>query len=222
MSVFLINNSSTIKKDDAMLKSFFPIFICLSLLAGCSTDAPVSSDLLQEETPTLTKTISSTSAVYRFDNNNEVGSSKLVRNQNGVSLTLNTSELEPGSAETVWWIVFNNPEECVDGCNGEDLSNEAVNGDVIYAAGNVVGGNGTANFAAHLNEGDNDGSIFMGGFGFAGSGLIDAETAEIHLVVRSHGQAIPGMIDEQIHTFNGGCPPNICGDVQFSIHEPPQ
>ena len=189
---------------------------------GCSTDAPVSNNLLQEGTTSLAKTITSTTDVIRFDNNSVVGSSKLVRNQNGVTVTVNTSDLEPGSAQTVWWIVFNNPEECVDGCNGADLSNPDVNGDVIYAAGNVVGGNGTSNFAAHLNEGDNDGSIFEGAFGFPGSGLIDAETAEIHLVVRSHGQAIPGMIDEQIHTFNGGCPPNDCDDVQFSIHESPQ
>ena len=106
-----------------MLKSFFLIFICLSLLAGCSTDAPVSSNLLQEETPTLNKVTSSTSAVYTFDGNIEVGSSKLVRNNNGVSLTLNTSELDPGSAVTVWFVVFNNPGACASDCAGSDLGN---------------------------------------------------------------------------------------------------
>ncbi len=199
-----------------MLKSFFAFFICLSFLAGCSKDAPTSSSLLQEETLTLAKITSSTSAVYSFADNSELGSSTLIRNKNGVSLTLNTSGLEPGSAVTVWWIVFNNPNACVDGCDGTDLGDPNVAGDVIYAAGHVVGNNGTANFAAHLNEGDSGGSLFPQ----PSPGLIDAETAEIHLVVRSHGPFIPGMIVDQIHTVNGGCPPNVCEDVQFAIHLP--
>lgn len=199
-----------------MLKSFFPIFICLSFLVGCSTDAPVSSNLLQEETPTLAKTSSSTSEVISSADGSVVGSSKLVRNKNGVSLTLNTSGLEPGSAVTVWWVVFNNPGACAGDCDGTDLGNPNVAGDVIYGAGHVVGGNGTANFAAHLNEGDSGGSLFPQ----PSPGLIDAETAEIHIVVRSHGPAIPGMIDEQIHTVNGGCPPNVCEDIQFAIYQP--
>ncbi len=198
-----------------MLKSFFAFFICLSFLVGCSTDEPVSSNLLQEETPTLNKP--TTSDVYLFADPTEVvGSSTIVRNQNGVSLTLNTSGLEPGSAVTVWWAVFNNPDDCEGGCNGADLSNPDVNADVIYAAGHVVGGNGTANFAAHLNEGDSGGSLFPQ----PSPGLIDAETAEIHIVVRSHGPAIPGMIPEQIHTLEGDCDPNVCEDLQFAIHQP--
>jgi hypothetical protein len=199
-----------------MLKSFFAFFICLSFLVGCSTDAPVSSNLLQEETPTLNKVTSSTSVVYSIADGSEVGSSKIVRNKNGVTVTLNTSGLEPGSAVTIWWVVFNNPNECVDGCDETDLGNPNVAGDVIYAAGHVVGNNGTAHFAAHLNEGDSGGSLFPQ----PSPGLIDAQTAEIHLVVRSHGPAIPGMIPEQIHTFNGGCPPNVCENVQFAIFQP--
>ena len=199
-----------------MLKSFFPIFICLSLLAGCSTDEPVSSNLLQEETPTLNKVTSSTSDVYLWNSTVVVGSSKIVRNQNGVNVTVNTSGLEPGNAVTIWLVIFNNPSECVDGCDGTDLENPNVAGDVIYGAGHVVGGNGTAHFAAHLNEGDSGGSLFPQ----PSPGLIDAETAEIHIVVRSHGPAIPGMIPEQIHTVEGDCDPNVCEDVQFAIHLP--
>jgi len=200
-----------------MLKSFFPLFICLSLLAGCSTDAPVSSNLLQEETPTLNKVTSSTSDVSLFaDPTVVVGSSKIVRNQNGVTVTVNTSELEPGSAVTIWLVIFNIPGECFEGCDGTDLANPDVAGDVIYGAGHVVGPNGTANFAAHLNEGDSGGSLFPQ----PSPGLIDAETAEIHIVVRSHGPFIPGMIPEQIHTVEGDCDPNVCEDVQFAIHLP--
>jgi hypothetical protein len=188
-----------------MLKSFFPIFICLSFLVGCSTDEPVSSNLLQEETPTLNKP--TTSAVYTFPDPPAVvvvgASSKLVRNQNGVTVTVNTSGLVSGSAVTIWLIVFNNGTS-----GGPD--------DVIYGAGHVVGPNGTANFAAHLNEGDSGGSLFPQ----PSPGLIDAETAEIHIVVRSHGPFIPGMIPEQIHTVEGDCDPSVCEDLQFAIHQP--
>ena len=188
-----------------MLKLFFAFFICLSFLVGCSTDAPVSSNLLQEETPTLNKVTSSTSDVSLIaDPTVVVGSSKIVRNQNGVNVTVNTSGLEPGSAVTIWLVIFNNP-----GTPGPP-------DDVIYGAGHVVGGNGTAHFAAHLNEGDSGGSLFPQ----PSPGLIDAETAEIHIVVRSHGPAIPGMIPEQIHTLEGDCDPNVCEDLQFAIHQP--
>jgi hypothetical protein len=218
VSVLLINNSSTIKKDDAMLKSFFLIFICLSLLAGCSTDEPVSSNLLQEETPTLNKP--TTSPVYTFPDPPAVvvvgASSKIVRNNNGVTVTVNTSGLVPGSAVTIWLVIFNNPEECFEGCNIDDLGNPDVEADVIYGAGHVVGPNGTANFAAHLNEGDTGGSLFPQ----PSPGLIDAETAEIHIIVRSHGPFDPGRIPEQIHTVEGDCDETVCVDLQFAIFQP--
>lgn len=38
-------------------------------------------------------------------------------------------------------------------------------------------------------------------------GLLDAMEAEIHLVLRTHGSMIPGMIDEMRSTFEAGCKP---------------
>lgn len=54
-----------------------------------------------------------------------------------------------------------------------------------------------------------------------GRGLTNPTQAEIHAVVRTHGPVIPGMVDEQIHTFNGGCDPGQpnegqCQDLQFT------
>jgi hypothetical protein len=40
----------------------------------------------------------------------------------------------------------------------------------------------------------------------------------VHLVVRDHGPAKPGMIVEQIHTFDDFCNPT-CTDLQMSVHE---
>ena len=50
-----------------------------------------------------------------------------------------------------------------------------------------------------------------------GEGLTDSFEAEIHLIARTHGEVIPGVVQQQITTFNGGCPPNDCLDVQFAV-----
>ncbi|MFQ5615955.1 MAG: hypothetical protein ACE5GO_05790 [Anaerolineales bacterium] len=93
--------------------------------------------------------------------------------------------------------------------------------------GKVVKSERKAKFSARLREGDASNSLFSGG-----RGLLDALKAEIHLVVRSHGPAIPGQTEDQITTFGGGCNEATgggdgavgfaCEDLQFGIHLPPQ
>lgn len=147
-----------------------------------------------------------------------VGASQLVRAKRSVSMNIWTTGLDPGSAYTVWWIIFNNPEHCGDaGCSGNDLDTPEVKGAVTWATGHIIGSTGTGNFAASLKEGPPKGDTPFGLSGDA-DGLIDATKAEIHLVVRTHGEAIPGLVYEQISTFDGGCDVNFCDDQQFAIH----
>lgn len=54
--------------------------------------------------------------------------SALVRSDNGVAATFHSGGLAPGSTATLWWVFFNNPAACVDGCNAPDLANPAVLG----------------------------------------------------------------------------------------------
>jgi glucose/arabinose dehydrogenase len=124
----------------------------------------------------------------------EVGSSTLTRTDSGISFSLSTSELEAGHAVTIWWMVFNP--------NGP-LS-------VQYAAGHVIDDSAVAEFGGALQEGDTDGVIN------GGPGLLDAQGANVVLVVRDHGLADPGRVDEQIHTI-GACNPT-CTDRQMSMH----
>lgn len=143
----------------------------------------------------------------------------LVRNDAGITMTILTSDLVGGDTYTIWWIIFNNPEFCATphACAGGDLAprggDPAVQSSVGFATGRIVTGMGVGEFAAHLAPGDDADMRF-------GPGLIDPMKAEIHLVVRTHGQPIPGMEDEQIGTLNAGCPPNTCEDHQFAIHIP--
>ena len=133
-----------------------------------------------------------------------IGSSAtLHRTNNGVTLNVKTSNLEPGDAYTVWFVFWNS------GVLGGPPSG------AHYAAGHVIGANGKGNFSAHLSEGDVSGVLGEGG------PLTNPEGAEFHIVIRSHGPAIPGMIDEQIHTVDGGCTgvpaTDPCADHQVAI-----
>lgn len=155
--------------------------------------------------------------VFAFDDGHVAGQAKLMRNDNGVAIKLSTSGLEPGSAATLWWVIWNHPENCAQSpCLDTDFGNPATGVDFGYAAGSIVGGQGTATFAAHLNENDPD------GFLFSGLGLQDARAAEVHAVVRTHGPAVPELINDQLHSFMGGCMPGeanegLCEDLQAVI-----
>jgi hypothetical protein len=139
--------------------------------------------------------------VTRISDNATVGTSTLTRTGGGVSFSLETSGLEAGHAVTVWWMVAN-----PDGGMA-----------VLYAAGHVIDDSGTAEFGASLKVGEDDGWV-MGD----DRTLEDASGATVYLVVRDHGLADPGMVDEQIHTF-GACNPaglENCHDLQMSVHPP--
>jgi hypothetical protein len=123
-----------------------------------------------------------------------VGTSTLARTDSGIAFSLSTTELQAGNAVTIWWMVFN--------------PNGSVS--VQYAAGHVIDEGGGAEFGGALQEGDTGGVIN------GGPGLLDAQGANVVLVVRDHGPADPRMVEQQIHTF-GACNPT-CTDLQISMH----
>ena len=73
----------------------------------------------------------------------------LKRKQDRLEFEIKTTGL-PAGAYTVWWVVFNNFDECDGPCNPPDLFNPAVGGSVFYATGGIVedegGGLGSACF----------------------------------------------------------------------------
>lgn len=176
-------------------------------------------------------TVHQSSTVYEFVGMADVGDAHLSRNSHGVTMKISTAlsgqlvefggpldaYWSPGDATTVWFVVFNDPEGCIDGC-GEDDVLAAFAGDnrgkvgVLQAAGHVAGGS-KFRAAGRLNENDSDRLIF-------GMPLMDALTAEIHLIVRSHGPArtLTGpQLAQALHSVDGGCDVNTCGDPQFAV-----
>jgi hypothetical protein len=198
------------------------------LAVGCSQENPMAPD----PTPAAAGSVAlhdgglavhaerratrSVSELRRFSDEAIVpgSSSTLVRNASGISMTIHTSELEAGAAYTIWWVIFNQPDACTDApCGLDDLFEPAVQASVLYAAGHVVPPTGRGNFAASLRAGGPSRQVLFG------PALLDSRRAEVHLVVRSHGEPIPGLVHEQIGSFQGGCDINACEDVQFAIHQ---
>jgi hypothetical protein len=170
-----------------------------------------------------------------------VGWSKVVRTDDEVRMRFWSSEIGEGAAVTIWWIVFNNPEACSDAC-GEDDSfidgnpalgfNEAgiEAADIVagYSTGAVANKNGRAFFQDTLGAGEIGDELIAGEAPL----IEDSRRAEIHLVARTHGPAIKGMVDEQIGSYGVGCEVfllpasdtgnevGVCSDIQFSVHLP--
>ena len=216
-----------------------PILLITGLLFGCESDTPVSpeSELasaeLQSADAAAKSYTKSTADIFNFVTGETIGVSTLNRNGNGITINFKTTGLMPGHAYTLWWVVWNKPENCATpgACVESDFAN-ALNVEVqlLYATGSVAGNNGKGNFSAHLKENDDSGSVHeifgLPNFG----GLQDAHAAEIHAVLRSHGPKIPGQVGEQINSYEGGCVVNFapfteipdeegeCGDIFASIH----
>jgi hypothetical protein len=146
--------------------------------------------------------------------NKKPGGATLFRSKQEVEMRIATSGLDLNSSYTVWWVVFNNPSACVGGCGADDLGRPEVRAAVFYAAGFVTGLTDTANVTAHLETGAlPEGLDVEQGTGLEpGNGF----SAEIHLVVRSHGNTLTGSVDQQIASFNGACNPT-CANKQSAM-----
>jgi hypothetical protein len=124
----------------------------------------------------------------------------LVRNANGISYRINTTELLAGHAYTLWLVVVNNPAACDPSpCTAPDIINDPVtDSQVTYAAGHVVGGSGEGTFAGAVRTGPLDGWL-------SARSLEDPMKAEVHLVMNDHGPALAEHLPGMIHTYRGGC-----------------
>lgn len=127
-------------------------------------------------------------------------SAQIVTGANGATLSYNATELNPGHVYTVWFVLFNQPEECAASpCTGKDLlgTTDAVGGEAGYATGQIADENGRASFFAHMNLGDVPNAWFGNGF--------TNPNAEIHLVLMDHGPQIEDKVDAMLGTLRGGC-----------------
>ncbi len=150
-----------------------------------------------------------TEAVHAFPGPDGIeptdGSARLMRTDRGISFQMRSDSMTPGDVATVWYVIFDNPSACANAdapegprCGLGDLFTPAAGVAVMWAAGSIVGEDGTANWAGRLGVGQL--SVPHPAFD-TGQSLTDARGAEIHLVIHTHGAARPGYISDQLHSF---------------------
>jgi hypothetical protein len=212
------------------------LLLVSAVVAGCSRQPLAPDSIAGSDTGSAAGTGAAASAnaaskdeasVHLFGTTTVVPGaySTLIRNDRGVTMTFHTSGLVDGNGYTVWWIVFNNPAACTAGtapskCGLGDLPKPAVRASLVFATGHVVGNGDSANFGAWLGVGDLDAVLPNPPSPAGPYGLENARTADIHIVVRSHGPADPQLLPDQINSFLGGCSAtNPCANVQGSTHD---
>ena len=204
----------------------------LMMLTGCALALAAQSpvDAQADGEPQHAAVRTSISAVQVFSPTGDGAliqgaGSELIRSKDAVFMTFHTQGLTPGTVATAWWVVFNNPKACATSpCRVADLLNNPYSQpSLLYAAGRIVGADGALDMGAFLAVGDTTGSasVPVPPFPAVNPGLLDPKNAEVHVVIRSHGAALMGnLLTAQLTNFNGGCPPNMCANVQASVHQP--
>lgn len=198
------------------------IGLALAVAAAAFVPNAVAAGLRQERSPLFW---------LQDDRTGEVGrgaQTTLRRFDRSVSVDVHARHLEPGHAYTVWFVVFNDPGGCVDGCGEDDFERPEADASVVWSgASGVANGGGALNAHGRLAVGDPtpDGQQVL-----FGPGLTDSRTTEIHFVVRDHGPASDDATTRtaQLTTFEGGCTPEssfglgsgsyACVDPQASVH----
>jgi hypothetical protein len=204
---------------------------------SCSDETLNDSIPSSQDLDNFSRSNNSSSDVINEITHKIVGTSILHRKKDRITVNFKTTDLTPGYTYTLWWVIWNNPQECAvpGACIDTDFGNAAAVGvDVLYATGLLANNSGIGNFSASLNV-DDDSESMNAIFGLPLAGGLQSgntNSAEVHLVIRSHGPAIPGMVDDQIGGFFGGCStffdpfteiPDAegeCGDIEAAIHSP--
>lgn len=172
------------------------------------------------------------------DDSDTGGDSHLTRisDDSLVTVVVEGAGLEPGDVHTLWWVVFNNPDECSDPCGEDDIFADTPSGlneatiaaaqiAIGNATGNVAKSNGTVELGAALRVGDDaDHQVLFVPSVFGGTGdhllNVDPDDAEFHVIVQTHGNARGGpQLLKQLSNVEFGCTPG-CADIQFAVHAP--
>lgn len=177
--------------------------------------------------------------VFTFADLTDVGEARMVRTDDSITAKAGVRDAAPG-VYTMWWVVWNTPEGCgvPFACVEADLFNANAGLAIGYAGGAAVDSSGKLRINAHLSE-----SAELTGFPYpefqsiglqlTETSMLDTRHSEVHLVLRTHGERIPGLVPDMMETFNGGCVydppiagsepaygtpgPNTCTDLFFAV-----
>lgn len=145
------------------------------------------------------------------------GAATLIRDENSINVRLTMSGLDKKASYSVWYIIWNDPEnDCLGGAGACGLGDFVNVGAVLNAGGFVTGTDGTGYMVGGLEVGTPPAGLP----GRPGSMLEDSFAAEVHLLIQSHGKILVGHVDAQISVPGAFCNGVTCGD-QFAVAFPP-
>ena len=181
----------------------------LILLVSCSKDDPAGP------TNPIIDVITTEAELVSMITGDVMGSSKVVRTESTLEITVEAKNLIPGHIYNLTCSVYNKAENCVGTCDTEDFSkrNVEVEGVAFLVSGKEASSS-SETFTATLRERDVTSyemavyATINGDYG----GLQDAQNATIDLHIMSKGPAQGGSVRQnQLTNFAGGC--------SFVLHE---
>ena len=192
-------------------------------LSAAATQTPAMADTSRS---LLSEQVSASELVDPTNVEDVSGFARLIRDRSGITVELSTTGLDPHRVHTVWWVVFNAPENCnsmavmtpvTEGqrCSEADLFDPATESGVIWASVMPVSDLGIGQVSVRLPEGDLTGQTPL--VDITGvNPLINSKKAEVFVDIRQHMEPGENVL-EQITTFELACPPDECLTVQTSV-----
>lgn len=151
------------------------------------------------------------------DPGHEVGSSTaggyVIQQRGYYSITahLRAKELEPGHRYTLWWVIFNNTGQCVDGCDFDDVMTAVTTGvnpakiGVQYAGAFVAPTNGQFYGSVQIVEDKVAGCQNSAPFSSLCNSLIEVAVAKSMVLIRDQGPATSTARIAAPDAFASGC-----------------
>ena len=66
------------------------------------------------------------SNIHDFDGFNLAGAATLTRTKQSATARISTTGLDQNAAYTIWWVVWNDPSQRLNGCGSDDLQIAAI------------------------------------------------------------------------------------------------
>lgn len=191
------------------MKKLFTIIGATAFVIGCGQQEDLSSIDSEARSGVINQSGDVISIASGETLSDSSASIKRRVNENRLDITLNTFAT-PSDVYTLWLCGFDAPDQCASNpCSLDELVNGVGESFCQWADGDIARNtNGNLRF-----RGSSDLTTEV----ILGDGMDNIAGAELHLVVRTHGQPIISELGAMLTTFNGGCPPNTCTDEQVAI-----
>jgi hypothetical protein len=124
---------------------------------------------------------------------------------------LHLKELTPGHRYTLWWVIYNNPGACTDGCGPDDLAavlstgTNPVDIGVHFAGTYAVSATGKLDISARILENAVSSCQTVPPYASVCEPLVDAAVAQATILVNDNGPATSDSPFVAAEAFGLGC-----------------